>query len=248
MGNYNLFEVYENVMVLFQNMEIMNSGVNQIKDQNTANVDLIRDFNEEIGEHIISEIENKIDNVCGVEQGARRLKATSPSQAKNAACDGIDQNNDGIPDNCAEDHFPPYVVSSLDNAFTGDDGITRTRGRTFGGVKDAVDFLRNNVNVEDDCAAQDALALNLTAIEVSECSADVLATPVHWCQEEAMLGKEQKFHVPVDAAAPVVTCGFQGGQSSGGKVLYLEEGQTAIDTGLLVSAKVRYWQDLPTLQ
>ena len=90
-------------MVIHPNMEILRQGIVDLKDANTGNFETVAGQVVDV-DLKIDALDQKVDQVCGT-RITRRLFDTSSSieSIKYAGCDGVDQDLDGIADNCEED-------------------------------------------------------------------------------------------------------------------------------------------------
>jgi len=82
---------------------------------------------------------------------------------KHQGCNGIDENCDGIIDDCTEDRSPPTIslndISTL-SYYHRHDGVTVIDSPAFSSITDAQEYLLGVLKVEDDCA-------NNLSVEVS---------------------------------------------------------------------------------
>lgn len=183
----------------------------------------------------INLIEQKLDCALNPLCNVRRLSsASTPSMVQNAGCDGQDQDQDGVIDNCEEDQYPPEVVLRSTMEVVDDGHVKAVVGKVFQSTEEATDALRGALSVVDDCAPAANLALNLTLKETKECHATVSAAPIHWCNSLANVGVNNLFSFQVDSQPPRVSCGFESSKAGNNKILHLEEGmeQEFFDSGL----------------
>ncbi|CAB9521743.1 expressed unknown protein [Seminavis robusta] len=226
-SDYEQYEVYYNVKVVYDNMVVLSDSLEQIKTQNTNNAESIKD-----------DIIAQIDLLCGSQESGRRLSVETATAVKFAGCDGVDQDADGVIDNCEEDNFPPEVLVGsfcpLERTSREVDGATLVGGRVFSTVQDAMDVLRAVVMPSDDCAAKESLSMQFTVATESECNATISAVPLHDCNGVVNAGHEELFIFPVDGKAPSATCGFSSSTTKDKKLLLIQEapGKRAVNTEL----------------
>ena len=114
-------------------------------------------------------------------------------------CDAVDQDCNGVVDECAEDKVPPSLTLQ-----------TPIPDKPFKSTDEALQFLQENVIVSDDCAVEFGTAFELLS-EPSCCDCEFQVTTVDArCINENTPGAtaNRKFIVKVDSAAPVINCGF----------------------------------------
>ena len=88
------------------------------------------------------------DAVAEVQEGVDKLLCpfgtTSLEQvSSHQGCDGVDQNCDGIVDDCIEDQSPPEITLDLAPPIT-----------PFSSVEKSFAFLEGNIKVTDDCSTE----------------------------------------------------------------------------------------------
>ena len=219
MSDHEQYQIYHNVDVLYKNMKIMNKGIGDIRTD-------------------IYKLEHD-----------RRLSEHGNSFAKFAGCDGLDQDQDGISDNCEEDFTPPELVipSGMGLVRSGKTEANQiVSNQVFKSDEDATSHLKTILGVSDDCAPASSLELDLTIVDDSSkdsCTSTVRAKPVHMCDGFATAGTERSFDVHVDTTPPVVTCGFNAATAADGKILLFDEkldGSIQLaDTGFFYNITVR---------
>jgi hypothetical protein len=154
---------------------------------------------------------------------------------KFAGCDGIDQNDNSISDECAEDRFPPsiFLPDHLPLVIPCLHKPALCLDKYFKSEDDAKEFLESVLQVTDDCATTEDLSLSIEVVDGSMCEDTTFAvTPKQECKDPAgifdrtaegqfpLLGKSLEFVIGVDATAPEINCGFAG---TDGKVLRILE-------------------------
>ncbi|KAG7365567.1 hypothetical protein IV203_038771 [Nitzschia inconspicua] len=118
-------------------------------------------------------------------------------------CDTIDQNCNGVRDECAEDKVPPTIELKVPLPDT-----------PFKSNIDALAFLSTNVIVSDDCAVKfqtDFQLLTVSDVDCCDCEFQV-TTEDERCVNDNNPGTaataSRTFLLKVDRAAPVISCGF----------------------------------------
>ncbi|CAB9522469.1 unknown protein [Seminavis robusta] len=206
LSNYQQYEIYQNMDVVYDNMKILNKGIADLKT-----------------------------GLGQIRFPARRRLA------KFAGCDGLDQDGDGISDNCEEDLSPPELLvppafeewrlESLEHVHS----AWHVPDMTFKSNSEAVSYLKRTLQLEDDCAPLSDLKLNITAMDAGEpqqCMHTFQATPIHYCDgAPSAFGAERHFHLKVDSTTPTLSCGFKYGR----KVLVMQAesnaGSQLVNTG-----------------
>ncbi|CAB9502336.1 expressed unknown protein [Seminavis robusta] len=213
-SNHEQFQIYHNVDILYKNMQIMNDGIGNIR----------------------------VD-IHNLKQEKRHLVEHGNSYAKFSGCDGLDQDLDGISDNCEEDFSPPELVIPPGTEIESIVSVTGTAtahsvpDKIFQSGEAAKSYLERVLRVADDCAPESALSLNLTLVnDTRECGSIVRAAPIHYCDKQVNFGIEKNFHVQVDSSPPAVLCGFDSPHTldDDKTVMILEEadeGSLLVDTG-----------------
>ncbi|KAL3781568.1 hypothetical protein ACHAW5_002577 [Stephanodiscus triporus] len=108
-------------------------------------------------------------------------------------CDAIDQNCDGVVDECTEDKVPPSLTLR-----------TPIPDKSFKSTDEARQFLQENVIASDDCAAEFQTEIQLqNGPDCCDCVFRVRTADVR-CGATA----DRTFIVKVDSDAPVISCGF----------------------------------------
>jgi hypothetical protein len=88
-----------------------------------------------------------------------------------AGCDGYDSDGDGKVDNC-EDRNPQRLVVKNTSLFLCDETDPQKlcyTSNTFKQYTDAENFILNQVQVNDDCAARNQLSIGTERIDSSVC-------------------------------------------------------------------------------
>ena len=131
---------------------------------------------------------------------------------KNQGCNGIDENCDGIIDDCSEDGSPPIIhfkdglSASIHEPF---DGITIIEGVSFTSINDAYHFLKGNIVAEDDCSNDLSIEVSFPAVE--NCSKTVFTVTAYdnRCFKAGSIHTVmKKIAVMVDNISPSVSIGF----------------------------------------
>jgi hypothetical protein len=155
----------------------------------------------------LEEAQRKLDSIQqGVDQANEKLDellcpfGDNPGfTALRQGCDAIDQNCNGVRDECAEDNIPPTIALTIPFPDV-----------PFKSTELAEAFLEENVQVSDDCAANfDTQISLLSEPDCCECQFQVTTQDTR-CAVENPDGATslRTFDVKVDSKAPVVTCGF----------------------------------------
>ena len=115
-------------------------------------------------------------------------------------CDAIDQDCNGVVDECAEDKVPPSLILQ-----------TPIPDKSFKSTDEARQFLQENIIASDDCAAEFQTEIQLqNGPDCCDCVFRVTTADVR-CVNENAPGRataDKTFIVKVDSAAPVINCGF----------------------------------------
>lgn len=210
-----MLEMCESAKALFHNMGIM---LTFQMDEMGPKLDDIANFQTSTTGPRLNEIQvfqtdtmdPKLDIVVGFVE-----RAFMPG-ARKAGCDGVDQNNDDVADDCMEDEHPPEIVVPqllpIDYESHHNDALRLKQAlRSMGQVRH---FFRSALRVEDDCARPEHLSLDIELLGGSCEETEVEVTPIHkqgmtTCSEEhELLGLPMKFLLELDDGVPQVTCGF----------------------------------------
>jgi hypothetical protein len=141
--------------------------------------------------------------------------------AKNAGCDGIDQDfvvdsPTNMADNCEEDNYPPELVLlerlPVVNVDDPDADVFRLE-KSFSNKDEAISYLESTTQVIDDCSRPELLTRNVELVGGLSCSdSEFKVTPIQeQCADSGnfLAGKHVTFLLDVDEDAPVVSCGFR---------------------------------------
>jgi hypothetical protein len=173
--------------------------------------------------------------------------------AKNAGCDGLDQDHDDHADNCSEDLFPPEIAllpsSGADRHERTGTGEFRFPSKIFKSNEEAVRYLDSATKVTDDCAPSAQLAKAIELVGGTCQDTKFRVTPQHNCKDslskdayDTKSGTAQDFLLNVDDTAPKVTCRFDNavGMSltDGDKTLFIEEDDAWFVTELFIEVLV----------
>jgi len=156
---------------------------------------------------IAATLENTIiilDQTCSMTQKLDKLLCPfGPDGATFTAlrqgCDGVDQDCNGVVDECSEDKVPPSLTLR-----------TPIPDKSFRSTDEARQFLQENVIISDDCAAEFQTSFVLLS-EPNCCDCEFQVTTAdERCVNENTPGATANinFIVKVDSAAPVINCGF----------------------------------------
>jgi hypothetical protein len=114
-------------------------------------------------------------------------------------CDNIDQNCDGIYDDCIEDQTPPEI------------SLKATSTKVFTTQEEAKAFLEANLEVVDDCSKNLTTPLvNFLSVDAAtaEGTFEVTVQDLRCPDNDAASTTVETFVIGLDDAPPVVTCGF----------------------------------------
>jgi hypothetical protein len=145
-------------------------------------------------------------------------------EAKNAGCDGIDQDFvngslTNMADNCEEDNYPPelvllerlpvvnvdpaddiFLLKNYDDVFRLEKSFSRN---------EAIAYLNSATQVADDCSKPGLLTRNVEVVRLSCSDSEFKVTPIQEkCPGTFLSGTPINFILDVDEVAPVVSCGF----------------------------------------
>lgn len=115
-------------------------------------------------------------------------------------CDGVDQDCNQVVDECEEDKVPPTIF------------LTHSPPKKpFQSVALVEAYLKDNIQVTDDCAADIEVLIQLASErDCTDCRFTVTATDVRCVENVNALGAvaERSFSFNVDSIPPEITCGF----------------------------------------
>lgn len=187
---------------------------------------------------------------------------------KFAGCDGVDQDDDDIADDCHEDSYPPHL--ELPDFFqrTPDCKVADAicLDKYFKGSDDAIAYLKTII-VADDCASPAFLFSEVVELDGLCDESSFKVTPFHrqdtfvpLCKEYELSGEPVTFVVGVDNLPPVVTCGFKPAEADletrvqvEGKFLFIPQNSNArlVDTSFYFDIEVcrfcKFYLVLPML-
>jgi hypothetical protein len=199
----------------------------------TAGLDVVDKSMKTYHDNVIGRFDGVTGRFDGIE--ATLLPPSYNILGKFAGCDGIDQNDNSISDECAEDRFPPsiFLPDHLPLVIPCLHKPALCLDKYFKSEDDAKEFLESVLQVTDDCATTEDLSLSIEVVDGSMCEDTTFAvTPKQECKDPAgifgrtaegqfpLLGKSLEFVIGVDATAPEINCGFAG---TDGKVLRILE-------------------------
>lgn len=136
------------------------------------------------------------------------------SVTKFMGCDGVDQNGNGLLDDCDEDRSPPEIKLLFPDKYTMRaseefEGAIVVTNPKFGSIEEAKLFLTENIEVSDDCATD--LDVNVANMTVASCDMTLFRVSVSdpSCSDVNPIQTVQKeFILFVDDLKPIVTIGF----------------------------------------
>ena len=144
--------------------------------------------------------------------GTRRqlIDKDSNRSIKGTGCDGIDQNYNGVIDDCEEDASPPSVSLHGAHVFKNRkySNASYLPNPTFSSVKDAKDFLAENIVVSDDCAND--LDVDITSSDAlcHETLFEIKVTDLICGELNPVQTLTRRYLLRVDDTAPTVSLGF----------------------------------------
>jgi len=149
----------------------------------------------------VGAIEDKIDAFGKPFIGARLLRSGEDVVFRGDGCDGVDNNNNDMVDECAEDTSPPVVT------------VDGTIPDSFESVTEANEWFHANLLGTDDCAVDVDLQFVSNFTQVEDTNQYVITVKAVDCRcesigEGAFESSERTFTITIDGDAPVVTCGF----------------------------------------
>lgn len=139
------------------------------------------------------------------------LPTVSLYAAMVSGCDGVDNNEDGKIDECAEDmHIPELFipVSIFDYVIP---NTYQVVGRSFSNNEEAMAFIKDNVRSVDDCAPSSKSFTEIFHKDGSTCEeAEFKVIPYERrCPGTGYeVGDTVTFYAKIDGDAPKLTCGF----------------------------------------
>jgi len=144
------------------------------------------------------------------QSNGRRLEDDYGNITEHMGCDGVDQNSDGVIDDCEEDNVPPSLSIESLPLFSNPrfPQIPFLKNPVFSTINDAKDFLLKHLVAYDDCATE--LDLNVSS-PFASCDgtlfeATVTDTRCGTINPTQTLTKSFLLHV--DDEAPVLSVGF----------------------------------------
>ena len=234
----NAILIYNNTVSLRDNQDELRKQIQAMADQSSSNADKMYTQYHETAKYMLAVKDNmkrkmmdhdkevkrtitdiaqldliqQIQTSCGPK--ARRLasKAVPSTRGKKFdGCNGVDDNGDGVIDDCDEDRWGPHVdIPSSTGYRKGSNGAYEVPGTVFNGTKGALSFLVGTLESTDDCATSmdQGLELLLSVIEEKTCKATVEATPIHVSHCGNRSGTPKRFEMGVDTHAPTISCKF----------------------------------------
>ena len=129
---------------------------------------------------------------------------------KGAGCDGVDQDNNGIIDDCSEDKTPPSIsiqsVPIYDKP--GFPDVPFLRKEFFSTVDEAKSFLKQNLLVTDDCSNDLNIDISTPEASCDLTMFDVKVTDPRCGEANPYQTVSKKFLLRVDNQTPKVSVGF----------------------------------------
>jgi hypothetical protein len=191
------------------------------------------------------------------EVNRRRFLASvenNPDATRGSGCDGLDQDKDGVEDNCEEDLYPPTVNLPT---FVGDRNVIcdveLCLERNFQNESDAKEFLDSLLLPMDDCAGPEFVEMDIVrgGGECYETLFEVTGLQTFpadsRCNKTVLSGPPITVKLGLDGIPPSISCGFLGDpsgtdhrMSKDGKILaVLDDNSTSfVDTSLYFDIQV----------
>ena len=143
-------------------------------------------------------------------KSGRMLEDNNDSGIKYAGCDGVDQNLDGIIDDCTEDNIPPSL--SIQNFFLSSHPrlpqFPFIKEPVFSTIEDARDFLLKNIAASDDCAANVKVDVSSPSATCDTTLFEVIATDPRCGDVNPIQIVTKNFLLHVDDVPPTLYTGF----------------------------------------
>jgi len=140
----------------------------------------------------------------------RLLEISNDFIMKGVGCDGIDQDNNGVVDDCGEDKTPPSIsihsVPIHDKA--GFPDVPFLRKEFFSSVDEAKSFLKKNLLVTDDCSNDLNIDISTPEASCDETMFDVKVIDSRCGEANPYQTVSKNFLLRVDNHPPKVSVGF----------------------------------------
>jgi hypothetical protein len=180
----------------------------------------------------------------------------NPNATRGGGCDDLDQDEDGVVDNCDEDQYPPFVNIPLfvehRNVVC---DVELCLGRNFQDESDAKEFLDSLLVPIDDCAGPEFVEMEILRDGGGECQETLFEVtgiqtfPANSdCSETPLRGPSITVKLGLDEIPPSISCGFLGDPSgtdthqvsTGGKTLVVPDDSSTsfVDTFLYFNVQV----------
>ena len=129
---------------------------------------------------------------------------------KGAGCDGVDQDNDGIVDDCSEDKTPPSISIHGVPVFShpSHPNVPFLESLPFSTVDKAKIFLQDNLLISDDCATDLNIDISTPVASCDETRFDVKVTDPRCGEINAHQTTSRSYLLRVDRHPPTVFAGF----------------------------------------
>ena len=238
LSDYQENEIYENVAVIYDNMVTTYALLSTVQGE-------LAGIQETTAETltIVTEVNKTATDTLEI------LDMVQNPNAKFAGCDGWDQDQDDVADECDEDNFPPEILFNLGGGVrsieeTPAGQIKVSSDKIFASISEAKGFVSGMTTVTDDCAPTAALHKTIDYIGGTCDSSEFVAIPTHICQDSftdgtatEKVGEGVVFLLNVDDKAPAVSCSV--GENKD-KTIFLEENGGMFNAQLLTEVVVSH--------
>jgi hypothetical protein len=162
----------------------------------------------------------------------------NPNATKGGGCDDLDQDKDGVKDNCEEDQYPPIVNIPLNvkdrEARKILCDVDLCLDQNFQNESDTKIYLESLLLPTDDCADQEFVEMEMNILAEGECHETLVEVtglqtfPADSnCSEKLLRGPPITVKVGLDEIPPFISCGFLG-EPSGTDHRISRDGKTLV--------------------